>query len=65
MPDWYRVAKVALYWGMPPQDVLSMSVFWVDAAIHIIEAENTVREQREKERQKKVGAPHGRGKRSR
>jgi len=44
----YEVGKAAIYLGIPPQEALTMPVFWVDWAFKVSEAEKNAAEKKEK-----------------
>jgi hypothetical protein len=54
-PEFYDVAKAALYWGISPDDAIRLPVYWIDAAAIILDAEAKVRENKEKIANKNKG----------
>lgn len=54
-PEFYDVAKAALYWGISPDDAIRLPVYWIEAAAIILQAENAVMEKKNKSAKKKGG----------
>lgn len=46
VPEYYRVAKAALYWGISPMEAITMPNYWIDVAEIISTAEREVNQKR-------------------
>lgn len=54
VPLWYRVIRAAKYLGVPPWDLISRSVYWLQAAEAAASAEAAAEQhQRRRQRQKR------------
>lgn len=43
-PEYYDVAKAALFWGIPPDDAINMPVYWIGVAANIQAGERAAAE---------------------